>query len=119
MPRDEAAGRSAPLLVTVAVLAALWVTNAGKVAFFTGGPSADPSKPTGPRPEPAWPWRETAAPSERQDPFAGLSLFNFLGYLTLGLFTLALLAFVDQRHPEQPARSARSTRGGGPVTGRD
>jgi hypothetical protein len=103
--------RSAPLLVTVVVLAALWVTNAGAVAFMSGGPGGDPSRARSLNKSQLPPTNGSSRP-RRGDQDAGLVPFLVIGYILLGALVLALLAFVvsatlsNRRDPRERLKEA-------------
>jgi hypothetical protein len=81
---------STPLLVAAVVLAVLWVTNAGSVPFFSGGPGDGERKPEGPVKSQLG---NQVPPSLHKHPVE-LGFFLILSYLALGAFLLVLLAFL-------------------------
>ncbi len=109
----------ATLLVTGAVLAALWVTNAGSVAFFSGGPGIDPSKPDGLNQNQLGLSRGRARPPQHGDPNAGLGLFEPARLRAARPLRRSPARVRRECHPEQPARPSRAADGGRPRPGRD
>jgi len=80
-----------PLLVAVVVLAVLWVTNAGAVPFFTGGPDHNPQphkKQVRHRP----PHGQGQPPHSKHT--IDMSFLWYVSYVLLSLFLVALLAFL-------------------------